>query len=68
MTLIGFHRLLISAAILFCGGFALREFSVFSETGGTLTLVLGITFGVLSVGLGYYLANLQRFLDGRANR
>lgn len=67
MTLIGFHRLLITAAILFCGGFAMWEFQAYSAGGGSTTLVLSIVFGVLTVGLVYYLINLQRFLNGRAN-
>lgn len=63
MSLIGFHRFLISTAILFCGGFAIWEFLSFAATGSTPTLILGIFFGLAAGGLGYYLANLARFLD-----
>lgn len=66
MTLIGFHRLLITAAILFCGGFAAWEFSRYGEGGGTAALALGVTFALLTAGLVYYLINLRRFLGGRA--
>ena len=64
MTLIGFHRTLITAAILFCGGFAAWEFAAYSEHGGTGALVLGVVFAVFASGLIYYLINLRRFLGG----
>jgi len=65
MTLISFHKLLITAAILFCGGFAVWEFSAYGTEGEVLSLVMGITFAILAAGLVYYLVNLQRFLDRR---
>ena len=65
MSLISFHRLLITAAILFCGGYAAWEFSAYGGDGDVLSLVLGITFAILAGGLIYYLVNLQRFLDRR---
>lgn len=67
MTLIGFHRLLITAAILFCGGFAAWEFSRYAGGSGGGTLALAITFAVLAGGLIYYLINLRRFLRSRAS-
>lgn len=67
MTLIGFHRTLITAAILFCGGFAIWEYNAWSESRDTGTLALAIVFAILAVGLIYYLINLRRFLHGRAN-
>lgn len=65
MTLIAFHRTLITAAILFCGGYAAWEFQAHSSGGTTGQLVLAIVFAALTVGLIYYLINLQRFLDRR---
>jgi len=65
MSIIGFHRFLISTAILFCGGFAIWEFLNFSTTGSTLTFLLGVFFSLAAGALGYYLANLTRFLDGK---
>lgn len=65
MSIITFHRFLITTAIVFCGVFAGWEFVRFSREGGTLELTLGITFSVLAVALVYYLVNLRRFLDGR---
>ena len=65
MSIIGFHRFLISTAILFCAGFAAWEISSFAAGGGTLALLLGIFFALAAGALGYYLANLSRFLDGK---
>ena len=67
MGVIGFHRFLISAAILFCLGYGVWEILRYSRGAGTGALVIALVFVVLAAGLGYYLANLQRFLhrDGR---
>jgi hypothetical protein len=59
---IGFHRFLISAAILFCLGYAVWEFVAYDRGAGAGALVIAGVFVVLAAGLGYYLANLQRFL------
>ncbi len=60
--MIGFHRLLIATAILFCGGFAAWSFVAFRADGGTVSLVLATTFAAAAVALAYYLAHLKRFL------
>ncbi|MFQ5703846.1 MAG: hypothetical protein ACE5HT_07475 [Gemmatimonadales bacterium] len=60
--MIGFHRLLIATAILFCGGFAAWSFIAFKANGGTLSLVLGVSFAGAAAALSYYLAHLKRFL------
>lgn len=57
-SLIGFHRVLITAGIVFCGGFA-----VYAWTGGHGTLAT--VFAVLAVGLLVYLWNLSRVLGYR---
>lgn len=62
MGVIGFHRFLISAAILFCLGYAMYEISRYGEGAGSGALVTAVVFVVLAAGLGYYLANLRRFL------
>lgn len=63
MGVVGFHRFLISAAILFCIGYGIYELMRYGEgTGGTGTLVLAVVFLGFAAGLGYYLVNLQRFL------
>ena len=60
--MIAFHRFLIGTAILFCAGFSIWALLVFRAGGGTMALVLGVTFAVCTVALGYYLKNLRRFL------
>lgn len=57
-SLIGFHRILITAGIIFCGGFA-----VYAWSGGQTTL--GMVFAVLAVALLVYLWNLSRVLGYR---
>ena len=60
--MIPFHRVLITTAILFCGGFAwwaLGQYLV-SKRPGMLALV--IVFALLAVALAFYLRNLKRFL------
>lgn len=63
MGVIGFHRFLISAAILFCLGYGVYELLRYGDgAGGTSALVIAIVFLSFAAGLGYYLANLSRFL------
>ena len=62
MGVIGFHRFLISAAILFCAGYAVWEYLRFDAGAGTGALASSIVFLLLAAGLCYYLANLRRFL------
>lgn len=62
MGVVGFHRFLISAAILFCLGYGIYEGLRYVEGAGSGALVTGIVFCGLAAGLGYYLANLDRFL------
>jgi hypothetical protein len=60
--MIAFHRFLIGTAILFCAGFSLWALLAFRANGGTMALVLGVTFALGTIGLAYYLKNLRRFL------
>ena len=53
--MIPFHKLLIATGVLFCAGF-----TAWSLWRGAL--LLGTAFALLTVGLGYYLTNLKRFL------
>lgn len=62
MSLIGFHRILIASAIVFCAGFAAWEFVAYSRDGGTGTLLIGVAFAAGAVLLGVYLAHLKRVL------
>lgn len=60
--MITFHRVLISTAILFCLTFAVWSLLTYGRTHDRILLVLSGSFLVASAGLGYYLANLRRFL------
>ena len=62
MSLVGFHRFLIASGILFCLGFATWEAVRFQAGAGPGSLALSLLFGVLGLGLVYYLVNLRRFL------
>jgi apolipoprotein N-acyltransferase len=53
--MIPFHRILITTGIVFCAGFA-----AWSLLRGQMAL--GIGFGVLGLGLTYYLRHLRRFI------
>lgn len=67
MGVIGFHRFLISAAIVFCAGYAVWEYVQYDRGAGTGALAIAIVFGILAAGLCYYLANLERFLHRRSD-
>jgi hypothetical protein len=62
MSLIAFHRFLISTGILFCAAFAVWEFRAYAANGGALSIVLAVTFTILASGLVFYLSRLKRFL------
>jgi hypothetical protein len=53
--MMSFHRILITAGIVFCVGFAL--WSIWQGQ-----RALGIGFGVPAAGLTYYLRHLRRFI------
>lgn len=61
-SLIQFHRVLITAGILFCAGFAAWTFHAAARDGRPALWVLGSVFVLLAVGLGVYLRNLRRVL------
>ena len=62
MGIIGFHRFLITTAILFCLAYSGWEFAAYSDGGGTGKLVIALLFAAFALGLGVYLANLNRIL------
>lgn len=62
--MIAFHRLLIGTAILFCAGFAVWILADYGSHGEPLSLGLGLFFVLSTLGLGYYLKHLRRFLGG----
>ena len=60
--MIRFHRFLIGTAILFCASFAFWSLITYGSSRKPVLLVLFVSFLLASIGLGYYLANLKRFL------
>ncbi len=60
--MIPFHRVLISTAIVFCGGFALWALAQYLGSNSPGMMALTIVFAVLAAVLAYYLRNLKRFL------
>ncbi|MFQ5746651.1 MAG: hypothetical protein ACE5HF_05465 [Gemmatimonadota bacterium] len=62
MSIIGFHKVLISAAILFCTLFAAWQGSRFLQTRDTGDAILGAVFLLLAGLLGFYLSRLRRIL------
>jgi hypothetical protein len=67
MSLIAFHRFLISAAIVFCIGYGGWEAAAFTRTRSTGSLVMAVVFVGLGLGLAWYLSRLARFLTGRSD-
>lgn len=63
--MIPFHRVLISAGILFCGGFAIYTLLLASREGGGWLWALGGVFAAFAVALAVYLWNLSRILGYR---
>ena len=57
-----FHRVLIGTAIAFSGTFAIWALLVYLQDGNGPYQFLAAGFGVASLALSYYLANLRRFL------
>lgn len=65
MSLISFHRFLISAGIVFCLGYAGWEVAAFTRTREPATLLIAAVFVGLGLGLAWYLSRLAQFLTGR---
>ena len=64
-SLIGFHRVLITAGILFCAGFAGWSFHAAASGNQDSMWLLGAVFAILAIALGVYLWNLSRVLGYR---
>jgi hypothetical protein len=62
MSLIPFHRGLITVAIFFCLGYGVWEVVTYARTGAAGSLVVGVVFVLLGIGLAFYLRRLGRFL------
>ena len=57
-----FHRFLIGVAVLFTGGTGWWMIQDSRNGGSVAQMILGIVFLFATVGLAYYLKNLNRFL------
>lgn len=68
MSLINFHRFLISAAILFCLGYAGFEVVAFQRTAQAGSLLIALLFALLAIGLMFYLWRLPDFLRSGGKR
>ncbi len=68
MSIIVFHRFLISTATVFCAVFAVWELRIFYVDGGVAPLAIGVMFILAATALAYYLINLQRFLESKPRR
>lgn len=62
MSIVGFHRVLISCAVLFCLLFGVLSGLAWRRGGASLDLALAVVFLAAAVGLGWYLSRLDRFL------
>ncbi len=60
MTLLTAHKILISAAVIFFFGFALRELRVYFDTGNVWAAFQSLLYLLVSVGFGIYLASLKK--------
>ena len=64
--LVGFHRLLIVAAIVFCLGYGVWEARAWLASGSGGSLAVATVFAVLAAALVIYLWNLDRVLRSRS--
>lgn len=62
MSLVSFHRFLITAGIVFCFGYAGWEARAYAAGGGTRPLIWAALFFLLGVALAVYLARLTSIL------
>lgn len=62
MSIVGFHRVLISCAILFCASFGIWSGLSWTREGALLDLILAVVFILGAAALTWYLTHLARFL------
>jgi hypothetical protein len=56
------HRILIGTAVGFGVFYSIWEFRAYRESGELSHALIALVAAVLTVGLGYYLKNLKRFI------
>ena len=62
MSLLNFHRGLITVSIVFCVGYGMWEAARFLRVGAGGHLLVGGLFLFLGIGLAWYLARLNQIL------
>lgn len=62
MSLVAFHRFLISAGIVFCFGYAVWEVQGWLDSRDAGALIVAMGFALLGAGLVVYLRRLNRIL------
>lgn len=62
--MINFHKVLITAAIIFTAGFATWSAWAYVRSGNGWALASAAGFGIAAIALVFYLINLRRFLEG----
>jgi len=62
-SLVRFHRVLISSAIVFCAGFSAWELLRWRDGGAKLDLAIGLAFALGAGLLLLYLLQLRRVLN-----
>jgi hypothetical protein len=65
MNLVTFHRVLISAAILFFIGYGAWEVAAYMRGGGTSRMLFGLASFAAAALLVFYFKRLRRFLGLR---
>ena len=61
MTLRTAHKILISTAVVFFFGFALREWRNYFEAGDSWGVLRGFLYLFAAIGFGVYLGTLKRW-------
>jgi len=62
MTLLTAHKILISTAVIFFFGFALRELAVYFQTDNPWAAFSGAFYLLVATGFGCYLLSLKKWI------
>ena len=62
MTLLTAHKILISTAVIFFFGFALRELGMYFQTDNPWAALSGLFYLLVAAALGFYLSSLRKWI------